>query len=264
MRVVFFVLFIFSFLHSQIQVQKIATKKLDEASGLLVSKKYPNILWSHNDSGDKARLYALDKKTLKLLKKIKVKKATNRDWEDISYFGDKIVIGDFGNNSNRRKDLSIYTINEPNPYTDKKVKVVKKTDFIFSDQKSSKFRRRNFDCEAMFSFNNELYLLTKHRADTDTTLYILKDNIAKKIATHKLDDKVTAADSDGKRIVILTYSSVYLLTPKANKKNLFKGKWKQMKFPDEAQYEGIALDGEYIHVISEEGNLYTLHVSDIK
>jgi hypothetical protein len=229
-----------------------------------VSKKYPNVLWSHNDSGDKARLYALDKTTLKLIKKIKVKKATNRDWEDISYYNGDIVIGDFGNNSNRRKDLTIYTIKEPNPYEDKRVKLKKKRSFIFSNQKSSIFRRKNFDCEAMFSFDENLYLLTKHRADTNTTLYILEDDIAKKIADMKLDDKVTAADSNGRYIAILTYSSIYLLTPKKGDKNLLNGEYKQMKLPQEAQYEGVALDGEYLHVISEEGYLYTLHVSDIK
>ncbi len=251
-------------LFAEIEVRNIKTKKLDEASGLLVSQKYPNILWSHNDSGDKARLYALDSKTLKLVKKIKIKKADNVDWEDITYHKGNIVIGDFGNNKNRRKDLTLYTIKEPNPYTDKKAKIINRQKFIFSDQETSRLKRKNFDCEAMFSFNGELYLLTKHRADNNTTLYILKDDRAEKIVTFPMDRRVTGADSDGKRVVILTYASVYLFEPKKIDKNFFKNGFYSKELEDIGQIEGIALDGKSLHVISEEGKLYTLHVSDLK
>jgi hypothetical protein len=253
-----------SFLFAEIEVQNIKAKKLDEPSGLLVSKKYPNILWSHNDSGDKARLYALDSKTLKLVKKIKIKKADNIDWEDITYHKGNIVIGDFGNNKNKRKDLTLYTIKEPNPYTDKKAKVIKTQTFIFSDQKTSRLKRKNFDCEAMFSFNDELYLLTKHRADNNTTLYHLKGSCAEKIVSFPLDRRVTGADSDGKQIVILTYGSLYLFEPKKIDSNFFKDGFRSKELEHVGQVEGVALDGKALHVISEEGKLYSLHVRDLK
>jgi outer membrane protein assembly factor BamB len=260
----FLTLFAFtvSMLYAQISVRKIDSDILDEASGLLISKKYPGVFWSHNDSGDKARLYAFDMKSLKLIKKIKVKKAKNRDWEDLSYHKGKIVIGDFGNNKNRRENLRIYTIDEPNPYTDKKVKVISKQKFIFSDQKSSIFRRKNFDCEAMYSFNNKLFLLSKHRADTNTTLYVLKGSKAKKITQYSLDDRVTSADSDGRYVVILTYRSLYLIEPKGD--NIFDYPVKRKILEDVGQVEGVAIDGDMIYVISEDGKFYNLHVKDFK
>ncbi len=263
MKAVTLILLCTLILQAEIKMQKIKTKKLDEASGLLVSRRYPDVLWSHNDSGDKSRLYALDRKTLKLIKKIKVKKAANRDWEDLTYYRGNILIGDFGNNKNRRKDLTIYTIKEPNPYKEKKIRPIKRESFIFSDQKSSKYRRKNFDCEAMFSFDDKVYLLTKHRADTDTTLYLLKKHIAQKISDYTLDDRVTSADSDGKIIAILTYKSIYIVEPKG-KKNLFEGRWRRKKLDNLGQIEGVALDGDMVHIVSEEGMLYSLHVSDIK
>ena len=249
---------------AEIEVRNIKTKKLNEASGLLVSQKYPNIFWTHNDSGDKARLYALDRKTLKLVKKIKIKKANNVDWEDITYHKGNIVIGDFGNNKNKRKDLTLYTIKEPNPYTDKKAKVINEQRFIFSDQETSRLKRKNFDCEATFSFDDKLYLLTKHRADNNTTLYILKDNRAEKIVTFPLDRRVTGADSDGKRVVILTYASLYLFEPKKIDSDFYKAGFRSIELKDVGQIEGVALDGKFLHVIGEKGEFYTLHVSDLK
>ncbi len=253
-----------SFLYGQIEIRDIEVEKLDEASGLLVSQKYPNIFWSHNDSGDKARLYAFDKNTLKKVKKIKIKKADNIDWEDITYHKGNIVIGDFGNNKNKRKDLTLYTIKEPNPYKDKKVKIISKQRFVFSDQKSLPPKRKNFDCEAIFSFDNELYLFTKHRADNNTTLYHLQGDKAVKLASFEMDRRVTGADSDGERVVILTYGSLYLFRPKKIDKNFFKETFSRVKLRDVGQVEGVALDGKYLHVISEEGRLYTLQVSDLK
>lgn len=262
MRLLGLFLITVTLLFAEISERKIKTKKLDEASGLLVSKKYPNILWSHNDSGDKPYLYALDAQTLKLISKIKIKKAKHVDWEDITYHQGNIVIGDFGNNKNKRKDLTLYTIKEPNPYKDKKTKVIKKEEFIFSDQKKSPHKRKNFDCEAMFSFDNALYLLSKHRADNATTLYRVEKKRAKKIAHFPLDDRVTSADSDGKRVVVLTYGALYLFEPKVIDGAFYKSKTDTKKLKNVGQVEGVAFDGDIIHVISEEGVISSLHVKD--
>jgi hypothetical protein len=263
MRFLGLLLLAVSLLFAEIQTQTIKVKKLDEPSGLLASQKYPGVFWSHNDSGDKPRLFAFDATTLKRIATIKIKKAKHVDWEDITYHQGNIIIGDFGNNKNRRDDLTLYTIEEPNPYQDDKVNITKAEHFIFSDQKTSAYKRKNFDCEAMFSFNDSLYLLTKHRADHQTTLYVLEDNQAKKIADYPLDSRVTSADSDGKRIAILTYQSIYILEPKAGALNLFHGDWYQKKLQGVGQVEGVALEGSWVHIISEEGLLYSLHVSDI-
>jgi hypothetical protein len=39
----------------------VADDELVEASGLIVSRRDPEILWTHNDSGDTSRLFALDR-----------------------------------------------------------------------------------------------------------------------------------------------------------------------------------------------------------
>ncbi len=262
-RVTALLLFCIGTLMAQMQGRHFENDRLDEASGLLVSQMYPGVLWSHNDAGDKARLYALDAKTLKLISRIKIKRADNVDWEDISYHNGQIVIADTGNNKNRRDDLTLYFIDEPNPYHDRRTRIKGMNRFVYEDQHSNP-KLKNYDCEALFSFHNRLYLLTKHRSDTDTTLYFVDKGVAKKIADYPIGGKVTAADSDGKRIAVLTYESLYLFEPNSEATNLFEGSVRRIVFGDIGQVEGVALEGEYIHIISEDGDFFSLHVTDLE
>lgn len=91
---------------------------LVEVSGLAGSINNPGYLWVHNDSGDKARLFLLDKQG-KHKATVWLANATNRDWEDIavgpgpeegkSY----VYIGDIGDNDQKYKFKHIYRIEEP-------------------------------------------------------------------------------------------------------------------------------------------------------
>ncbi len=90
---------------------------LVEASGLIASSKNAGILWSHNDSGDSARIFALNKNgTLKAI--IPITGATAVDWEDIAWGtgpgGEAaIFIGDIGDNAEARGSITVYRVIEP-------------------------------------------------------------------------------------------------------------------------------------------------------
>ena len=240
--------------------QKIKSKKIFEASGLLISKKYPNVLWTHNDSGDKPFLYAVDRKSLQLISKIKIKNAKHKDWEDITFYNGNIVIGDFGNNKSKRESLKLYFIDEPNPYKEKSVTVQKYLKFRYSDQVNQKIK--NYDCEAIFSFNNALFLLTKHREDRNTTLYKIENDIAQKVTDFNIGGKVTSADSNGELIVVITYDTLYLLEPSQQSDNIFDGKiYKKNIHAHKA--EGVAFHDDEIHVISENGEILTYKIDEI-
>ncbi|MEE2744309.1 MAG: hypothetical protein VYD54_10395 [Bdellovibrionota bacterium] len=105
--------------HTEI-VTKVSRKSLKEVSGMAISKKYRNVFWAHNDAGDGARFIAFNRKGQRL-GKFKLKGATNRDYEDMSFgpclknAGDCLYIGDIGNNLLERKTLDIYEIPEPDP-----------------------------------------------------------------------------------------------------------------------------------------------------
>jgi hypothetical protein len=90
-------------------------KSLDEASGLARSYKQENQLWAINDSGGPV-LYAIDTAGSRL-GKVKLLKASNRDWEDLASFNldgqAYLLIADIGDNESRRKDVTIYVVEEP-------------------------------------------------------------------------------------------------------------------------------------------------------
>lgn len=77
---------------------------ISESSGLAASLRYPGYIWTHNDSGDAARLFLVDKsgKTRAVLTVLQ--EAT--DWEDMCCFELEgrtwLLIGDTGDNSQTR------------------------------------------------------------------------------------------------------------------------------------------------------------------
>ncbi len=90
-------------------------KSLDEASGLARSYKQENQLWAINDSGGPV-LYAIDTAGSRL-GKVKLLKTSNRDWEDLASFSlggqAYLLIADIGDNESRRKNVTIYVVEEP-------------------------------------------------------------------------------------------------------------------------------------------------------
>jgi hypothetical protein len=94
------------------EIGKLEFSRLDEASGLQAGEN--GIFFVHNDGGDD--IYAIDA-TGRHLGKMDVKKAKNRDWEDITRVpgsdGPLLVIGDIGNKDRSRAKLRLYFVPEP-------------------------------------------------------------------------------------------------------------------------------------------------------
>ncbi len=86
-------------------------ENLTEISGIEFDKE--GQLWAINDEGDEPNLYRVDRSG-KINKTILVTNAKNIDWEDMTQddFG-HFFLGDFGNNDNMRKWLTIYKIENP-------------------------------------------------------------------------------------------------------------------------------------------------------
>ncbi len=89
---------------------------------MAVSRAFPGILWTHNDSDDRPVLYAIDT-TGALIATFEVTGARAVDWEDIALgpcparWLDRtcLVIGDIGDNLERRTTVTLYALPEPNP-----------------------------------------------------------------------------------------------------------------------------------------------------
>lgn len=100
------------------QVGTIKSDLIDEASGLAASRKNPYVLWTHNDKGGSARLFAvnIDGTHLGIYN---LSSASNRDWEDIAIGPgpvdgvDYLYIGNIGDNDSQYASITVYRVPEP-------------------------------------------------------------------------------------------------------------------------------------------------------
>ncbi|MGH8976889.1 MAG: hypothetical protein ACRDV7_02350, partial [Acidimicrobiia bacterium] len=65
--------------------------ELKELSGLAFSRTYPDVLWAHNDSGDAARLFAMDR-TGAPRATVALDGVDASDWEDLAIAGSDIYV----------------------------------------------------------------------------------------------------------------------------------------------------------------------------
>ena len=91
---------------------------LTEASGLAESAINPGVYWTHNDSGDRARLFAIDAATGALRATFELPGVTATDWEDLAIApdadgNDAFYIADIGDNGAARSSVKIYRAVEP-------------------------------------------------------------------------------------------------------------------------------------------------------
>ena len=165
---------------------------MNETSGLeLVDGNFLTL----NDSGDEPYLYTFDREG-KILSKILIKGALNRDWESLASDENYIYIGDIGNNKGNRKDLKIYLI-------DFDFKLVDSINFNYKNQSKFKKKKKNrFDAEALVSIKDSLMVFSKNRKDLTTEVYALTKNPGNYSVeprnSFKVDALITGADYDSK------------------------------------------------------------------
>lgn len=254
-----------------------ATLSLDEASGL----EYVNgTLWTHEDSGNKDKIYKLDPTTGKD-EGFKLEGVKNNDWEDITSDPEgSLYIGDFGNNDNSRQDLAIYKIDPNNPN-----KLVSTLNFYYPEQKEfpPKKSERNFDCEAFFEYNGYFYLFSKNRCfESDGTVLIHKLENQKGYQSAKSSGSFKTCSSfrkcaiagadispDGKTVALISGDRLWLITNYKGD-DFANGTITPYELGELTQKEGICFkDNNTLYIADERdkrtgGKLYTLNLADLK
>jgi hypothetical protein len=91
--------------------------EVNESSGLAASARSSEYFFTHNDSGDSARIFAVNRKG-ETLATIRVPNAQNQDWEDMARGRDPqgqnvLFLGDIGDNQGKREQVQVYRIPEP-------------------------------------------------------------------------------------------------------------------------------------------------------
>ena len=254
---------------------------LEENSGISISQDAKR-LYLINDSGAGPTLFSMDLESQKIIQDITLSNAKNVDWEDLASFGNTIFVGDFGNNDNKRKDQTIYWVDNfeqigESSYT----AFAKTTTFIFEDQKKypPKKKHHNFDVEAFFVYQSHFYLFTRNRIpqkDFDGTTKVykipMKEGAQKailidqfKTCSDREDCQITSAaihQQTGK-IALLSYNKVWILENYKGD-HFFSGDIKKIKLGHTSQKESVTFKDQNTLFISEEssskkqGNLYTL------
>jgi len=251
-----------------------------ESSGIVRSRLWPEVLWTHNDSGDSARIFPV-KKNGRIISPswsdqpyegVILLDAVNVDWEDIAIDkNNNLIIGAFGNNGNARRDLAIYILAEPNPYERYNTRILFKIPFVYPDQKEFPAKKRNFDAEALFYAKDKLYILSKNRADDYTKLYRFDStktdavNVLTLISSFNIRSQVTAADanSDGSQIAVLTYRAVWLFESQDGSDDYFNGKISWLRIKNGKTCEGICFYDDSLIISNEQRSLFEIKTEDL-
>jgi len=258
--------------------------KLKEISGIEFDK-YKR-LWAINDSGDGPILYMLNKDGT-IEREVTVTNAKNVDWEDMTQnsFG-HFFLGDFGNNDNNRRWLTIYKIENPiDIKTDTtEAEIIK---FTYPEMAKGKIKPKdkNYDLEAFVEYKRNLYLFTKNRTqpfDGITKLYKVGDHAANfdakligefKTCTtlEKLCWITSAAISpDRTKLVLLDSTSLWLFE-NFDGDNFFSGDVSRIDLGVVTQKEAVTFYDDNTLVFTDEeykglfgGNVYEVKLDQAK
>ena len=101
-----------------IERAKLSDSAIGELSGLAASRRYPGLLWGHNDSGDVARIFAINERG-ETVATVNFAGLEARDWEDMAVAGEWIYIGETGDNFGVNENIRVYRLREPDLNPDK-------------------------------------------------------------------------------------------------------------------------------------------------
>lgn len=100
------------------QAIKLMERQLTESSGVAFSRRKPNRIWSHNDSGGRARLFCFDHRG-QATGSVTLAGVRAVDWEAMDCFQVNgrpyLMAADVGDNDRRRGGVTLYVFSEPDP-----------------------------------------------------------------------------------------------------------------------------------------------------
>ena len=239
-------------------IGRIVPPRLTESSGVVASRQFPGVFWSHTDGGGpkKQTLFALDAEG-NSLGEFFVGTVAIIDWEDIAIDDQKhLYIADTGNNDNRRREVLVHEIDEPVLKTDERVVSVRRSWRL-------RWPGEVFDCEAMFIWQGHGYLVSKVFRDARAQILRFpladaKDTVVLElVATTKIESPVTGADvsPDGKLLGLVAKSGAFVYRIDGDVARAGKGKPFQTKFRHE-HIEACTFVPEGLLVTAESREIY--------
>ena len=232
---------------------------LVEASGLTASVLTPGVLWTNNDSGDSARIFALGTDA-KLVAEVEVTGASAVDWEAIAsgpFEGaPALYIGDIGDNTKTRSNVTIYVVREPSlDPPPKSVPVARRVDLTYEDGPH--------DAEALLVDPDDgtIAVVTKS-VDGKSGVYVadLTRSVLELATTLEGLPLVTdgSVSKDGRFVALRTYGTAFVWkrAARGSLADALRGTRCPLALESEPQGEAIALaiDGGSYFTLSEKKN----------
>lgn len=227
----------------------ITSADITESSGIAASKCQKNVLWTHNDSGDEAFVFAINTSG-ESLGTWKVPNAENIDWEDIAAYKDAkgkcfVYIGEIGDNKTKRAEHAIYRV--PEPLVNRETSVSSRKEPLTTvDADVIRFTYPDYiqDAETLMVHpkTGYIYVVTK-RVSGPAGIYRIKPEF-NKTETQKAErigelsvpaipnGFLTGGDisSDGRRMIICDYTQAYEYVLPDGERD-FEQIWKQLVEP---------------------------------
>lgn len=194
---------------------------LNETSGLAASRTWPGVLWSHNDSGHDAVLFAIDTTGAERAR-FTLMGAENRDWEDLALGpcpqGTCLYVAETGDNPENNRSAAIYRIPEPDPAMGGLVRGVERLVFRYPD--------RPRDVEAIYLAPDSSVHLISKGVLSEIAHYRLPPSawnaqgtvVAERLPMPSLSAGLrrlvtgAALGRDGTTVMLLTYRDLWRLT----------------------------------------------------
>jgi hypothetical protein len=192
----------------------IGDPRIAESSGLAASARHPGVLWTHNDSGDRARLFALGPDG-RVRATVTLAGVEARDWEAVATGRDDagrpaLFVGDVGDNLGSQRSVSVYLVAEPAVLRDTTVPA-RRYRLRYPDGP------RNAEALLVDPRGNRLYVASKQ--DQGGGLYQAparlrgdRVNLLRRIASVPSTVTDGAFAPDGRTFVLRTYLDAHLYT----------------------------------------------------
>lgn len=205
---------------------------LREISGIVASRRNPGLYWVHNDSGDGARLAAIDREGV-VRAVITLDGVEPQDWEDIAIgpgpqeWRPYLFVADIGDNLLERNEVAVQRLPEPGVAADdvvaRSVRGAVTFRFRYPDA------HHNAESLVVDPRSGDLYIVVKRskggrqpvfraRAPLDPTRVSTLERVATVVAAPTLVGAATAADlsRDGDRLVLRTYGGVRVVAKRSD------------------------------------------------
>jgi hypothetical protein len=193
-----------------VQLAELPKHDFKECSGLVASRQFPGVLWTHNDGTDR-RLFAINRQGQKLAE-FEVQGVLVWDFEELSIDAtNRLYVADIGNNLEVRPSLAVHRLAEPNPKEKGRALKVERSWLL-------RFPAKSFDAEGLVIQGDHGYLIRKIGGGKKAELYrwpLSTNSIIALEEVGKLEvrSRVTGAalSRDGSRLAMTADDGVYVL-----------------------------------------------------